>query len=71
MASAAKNKKKQFSHNVHILINTSAVVLIWRGLWDLFDLYVFPGNTILSSLAGIAVGVFILLYKDHIIDELK
>ena len=68
----SKRKRKRILHkNVHILINAVAVVLIWRGLWAIMDMYLLPGHLLASSIVGITAGIVILLYKDFLIDELK
>jgi len=51
---------KKFERNLTILILTIDVVLIWRGVWGLLDLYLFPSNEILSLSTGIIVGIIIL-----------
>lgn len=37
-----------------------AFVAIWRGVWLLMDLYLFPSSPILSSIVSIGAGVALL-----------
>ncbi len=50
------------------------VVLIWRGIWyilDEFDKIAFGGSHLLTAIAGVAIGVFILYLPDRDIKELE
>lgn len=64
-------KPKKIYLNIKTLVDTCAIVLVWRGLWILFDLYVFPDNPILSAILGIIVGLGILLYDDRLLSKLE
>ena len=46
------------------------VVLIWRGIWNLLDLYFLKGHPILSNGIGILIGVTILYLPDRDIKDL-
>ena len=52
------------------LILGISLILVWRGVWDLADLYLFPQNKIISSLASIIIGIFILYFRDLELEEL-
>jgi len=56
--------------NLNILITTAAVVMIWRGVWELLDLYLLPNNHILSLVIWMIIWVFLLFVDDERIDEL-
>lgn len=66
-----KKNKKNKNSNIRIMIVCIAVIMVWRGVWDLCDLFLFPDNTILSNVVSIVVGILILYFDDKRIDELK
>ena len=37
-----------------------AIVLFWRGVWGLLDIYLFPHNLLLSYLISALFGIIIL-----------
>lgn len=43
------------------LVIVAAIVCIWRGLWGLQDIYLFPNNPALSLMVSIIIGIGILL----------
>ena len=47
-----------------------AVILIWRGIWNLLDEYFLPDNFVASNVIGIIVGLLILYLPDKDIKEL-
>ncbi len=55
------NWDKGFIRNLVIVIG---VVGVWRGMWDLFDTYFFPGNKLLSDLLSILLGLVLLYLPD-------
>lgn len=52
------------------LINIVGIVLVWRGLWNLMDQYIFPDKPLLSNIVTILVGLFLLYLPDQDIKEL-
>lgn len=46
-----------------IIIDFFAIVIMWRGIWGLMDIFIFPHNELYSSLVSIAVG-FVLIISD-------
>ena len=62
-----RNLKK----NWHILYLAVGVVLVWRGVWGLADMFLFPNDLTLSFIVSILAGILILYLKDHKLDELK
>jgi len=54
---ASSPRRRWFSTFAGLL----AVVSIWRGIWLLMDLYVFPSSPVLSSLVSIGAGIVLLL----------
>lgn len=65
-------KKKKSHLQTFGLIFTAAVgvVLFWRGVWGLLDLYFFPNNPLLSYLFSILMGLIILWFDDGEFNEL-
>jgi hypothetical protein len=43
------------------LVAGTAIVVYWRGIWGLFDLYLLPENPALSYAASAAIGLATLL----------
>ncbi|XP_035663779.1 uncharacterized protein LOC118407381 [Branchiostoma floridae] len=41
----------------------SAVVLFWRGTWEMFDLFLFPDNKQLTALSCLAIGYILYLVQ--------
>jgi hypothetical protein len=52
------------------LMKALAIVMVWRGAWELLDMYLLPGNPILSNVVCIVVGVFLLYLPDQSIEDL-
>lgn len=50
--------------NIGYLLLAAGIVLIWRGVWGLADMYLFPNNLILSYIISIIVGILILLFSN-------
>ena len=44
-----------------IFVGSIAIVGFWRGVWNLFDKFLFPNNFVLSQVVSILVGVIILI----------
>ncbi len=57
--------------NLRIIINLLAIIIIWRGVWGLMDLFVFPGNELLSYLTSVGLGFILLLLDGNGLDDLK
>ena len=61
---------KNKTSNLKTLLICIGVVMVWRGVWNLCDSYLFPDNPILSDVISIVVGILILYLDDKKIDEL-
>lgn len=46
------------------------IVACWRGAWMLMDLYLFPGNPLLSALLSLGGGIGLLIWANYNIDDL-
>ncbi|MFZ2151124.1 MAG: hypothetical protein WAZ12_05290 [Candidatus Absconditicoccaceae bacterium] len=56
--------------NMNIFLTTAAVVMIWRGVWELLDIYLFPNNRVVSLMIGMIIGIFLLFVDNEKLDEL-
>ena len=56
--------KKNHRSNVNILIECVAIIMIWRGVWDLLEMYILPENQLVSNITCIIVGIIVLLWDD-------
>lgn len=61
---------KHLKKNIRILFAVTGVVMIWRGMWQLMDMYLFPGQPLLSSITSVVIGITILLLDDFLLNEL-
>ena len=62
-----KKKHKLF----HILLVALAVVMLWRGIWGILDLYFFPNNSVASYLSSLIIAFAILYFDDFHLKELE
>ena len=53
---------------LHIFLLLTAIVLIWRGIWGLADLYLFPKDETLSLFFSIIIGLIILFGSGKLYD---
>lgn len=52
------------------LLIVIGVVLIWRGMWNIMDMYMFPDKPVLSNILGILFGFLLLYLPDEDLKEL-
>jgi hypothetical protein len=45
--------------------------MVWKGIWDLLEIYVFPNNPLVSNILCAVVWFAILLIDDWKLEELK
>lgn len=69
MGKKIKDKFKGLSLNwdnafIKNLIIVIGVIAVWRGIWDLLDMYLFPEEPLLSDVASVIVGMFLLYLPD-------
>jgi len=55
---------------IFALIVGTAVIAVWRGIWNLLDLYLYPTNLVLSSIISIIIGLVILIVTHQVAKEL-
>jgi len=57
--------------NLYSIIIGLAIIMFWRGLWGLMDLYLFPNNQFLSYFSAALIGLFLLYINDFRLRELE
>jgi hypothetical protein len=68
-SSTARLKALHPTANAIIVI--LAIIMLWRGIWELLNLYLFPGSPTFSNLLSIALGALILHLDDFSLKDLK
>lgn len=48
----------------------SGVILFWRGIWLITDVYLFPSNHLWSGIASIIIGIMILVFTKSLVSQL-
>jgi len=56
--------------NLDAILVGAGLILFWRGIWGLMDLYFFPDNALLSYAASAIVGFAILYFDDFQLEEI-
>ena len=46
------------------------VVMLWRGLWGVLDLFLFPNDFLKSSLISLIFGLVILYYSHNLTEAI-
>lgn len=62
---------KELHPTVNAIIVVLAIIMLWRGVWGLLDIYLFPGSPTFSALLSIALGALILHFDDFSLKDLK
>lgn len=70
-----KNKRFHSKHKLHHKLLTAlgigvSVILFWRGIWGLMDLYLFPSNLAVSYAVLLVIGFVVLYVTHYIVNEL-
>lgn len=50
--------------NLRYILMVMGIVLVWRGIWGLGDLYLFPQNQLYSFIASLILGIVLLVIID-------
>jgi len=63
-------KTIRFSLRLHkkffgVIFAMVAMTLLWRGFWNLLDIYLFPGKPFLSNIISMLIGAFLLYLPDE------
>lgn len=56
--------------HVKFLALAAGVILVWRGIWSLADMYLAVDHPIVSAVLSIVLGVAILSVTDRKLNEL-
>ena len=56
---------KKHHQLIYSLLIAVGLIGIWRGIWRLFVLYLFPNNAPLSSVITLAIGIAVLAVTHH------
>ena len=62
---------KELHPTVNAIVVVIAIIMFWRGIWGLIDLYLFPDSPTFSHLLSIILGALILYLDDFSIKNLK
>lgn len=68
---SAISKFKKERPYVNAIILILAIIMLWRGVWGMLDVFLFPGSPLLSYLASFALGAVILYLDGFSLDDLK
>jgi len=66
-----KKFRRNYNSNWNIFVVCIAIVMIWKWIWDLLDMYIFPNNHLVSNLICIGIGILVLLIDDGKLWELQ
>jgi len=66
-----KKFRRDYDSNWNIFLVCIAIVMIWKWIRDLLDMYIFPNYPLLSNLICIGIGVAVLLVDDGKLWELQ
>lgn len=62
-----ENRRTTFNSIIIVV----AIIMLWRGVWGLLDLYLFPEMPTLSYLVSIGLSLLVLYLNDFHLDNLK
>ncbi len=62
---------KELHPTVNAIIVVFGIIMVWRGVWALLDIHLFPGSPTFSALVSIALGAFVLYLDDFSLKDLK
>ena len=65
-----RGNNRNWSRISYALLIAFAVISFWRGLWGLWDIYIFPNNYQLSLWISLAVGIIILYLTRNIVKQI-
>ncbi|NDK09719.1 hypothetical protein GW846_02985 [Candidatus Gracilibacteria bacterium] len=62
--------KKSLLNDLRIFLISVAIIMIWRGIWNLLDHFFLPQFWVLSSILSIVIGIAILVLNDNNLEKL-
>jgi len=66
-----KKTRSHFHRSIYYLITGLGIVVFWRGIWGLLDIYLLPNNPEWSYLISTVAGLFILFLNDYSFDDIS
>ena len=63
--------RKDNDSNLNTIIVCISVIMVWKWVWDLLEIYVFPENPLLSNVLCAVIWMSILLIDDWKLEELN
>lgn len=66
-----KKFRKNPDSNLNIFVVCIAIIMIWRWVWSLLDMYIFPDYPLISNIVCIIIWIIILLVDDGRLWELE
>ena len=66
-----KKFRKNHTSNLNIFVVCVSIIMIWRWIWNILDMYIFPNNPLVSNLICIVLWIIILLIDDWRLLELE
>jgi len=57
-------------HVLYALLIGTSLIMVWRGVWGLLDIYLFPENKTVSFALSVIIGMLILSMTGKIVKEL-
>lgn len=71
LSNKVKRFRRNYNSNWNIFVVCIAIVMIWKWIWDLLEIYIFPGYPLLSNFVCIVVWILVLLVDDGKLWELQ
>jgi Fuseless len=62
---------KQEYPTANAIVVIFAIIMLWRGVWELLNLYLFPNSPTFSNLFSLALGALILHLDNFSLKDLK
>lgn len=62
---------KELHPTVNAIIVVFGIIMVWRGVWALLDIHLFPGSPTFSALLSIGLGALVLYLDDFSLKDLK
>jgi len=59
-----KKKSSHLKKSIYYLITGIGIVVFWRGIWGLADVYLYPEKPALSYIVSLLAGMLILYLND-------
>lgn len=54
---------------IEAFLTGAAIILFWRGVWNISDLFLFPGDHMMSAFASLFIGMGILILMRNFVNQ--